>query len=149
MVETTRGWNAQGAGVQPLAPAGALPGWADGDSSSSDDEPDCHICRLTAEEKGEPLIVVCACTTMPVHHSCREISLRCSIVSSFAAVAIRYALAPHMSRCGACLSKWRRGGCNAGILPLPTGAQLVTSSIGSQLHHVQLARATTNIPSRS
>ncbi len=136
--------------MEPLAPAGALPGWADGDSSSSDDEPDCHICRLTAEEKGEPLIVVCACTTMPVHHSCREIPLRRSIACSFAEVARVYSFAPHMSRCGACASpQWRRGGCNAGTLPLPTGAQLVTSSIGFQLHHVQSARATTTIPSRS
>lgn len=62
-------------GAQALAPGAALPDWANdalSDGSSSDDEPECNICRLTAEEMGEPLIVVCSCTTMPVHLSCGE-----------------------------------------------------------------------------
>ena len=53
-----------------------LPAWAlavAGDDDSDEDEEDCHICRLTAEEMGEPLIRPCACASMPVHASCREL----------------------------------------------------------------------------
>ena len=64
----------------PQVPSSSLPSWATAggasDSSDSDsDEPDCHICRLTADEMGEPLVVVCACTGLPVHTSCREFVL--------------------------------------------------------------------------
>ena len=125
-----------------VAPAVALPQWAaGGSSSSSDDEPDCHICRLTAEDMGEPLVVVCACTSMPVHLSCRETPLWRSFASGRACP----------SR-GVCVSmQWRRGGCNAEILLLPTAARLVTSDIAFQLHHVPPTRPTRRllIPSHS
>lgn len=74
-----RGGDDTDAGFVELAPAGALPNWADAVSDSSDDEPDCHICRLTAEEMGEPLVVVCSCTSLPVHLSCRELPPRVSL----------------------------------------------------------------------
>ena len=65
------------AAPQPVEAAGGgvLPSWATAgasDSETDSDEPDCHICRLTADEMGEPLVVVCACTGLPVHTSCRE-----------------------------------------------------------------------------
>jgi hypothetical protein len=103
--------------------------------------PHCHICRLTAEDMGEPLVVVCACTSMPVHLSCRETPLWRSFASGRACP----------SR-GVCVSmQWRRGGCNAEILLLPTAARLVTSDIAFQLHHVPPTRPTRRllIPSHS
>jgi hypothetical protein len=115
-VEATRSWNAQGAGVEPLDPSGTLPGWADGDCSSSDDELDCHICRLTAEEMGEPLIVVCACTTLPVHHSCRETSLPRPMACSFARG--RFAMRLRLTWVGAVHVRHRSGGV-AGAMQEP------------------------------
>ena len=64
-----------------------LPAWAlavAGDDDSDEDEEDCHICRLTAEEMGEPLIRPCACASMPVHASCRELLHDVASWSTFA-----------------------------------------------------------------
>ena len=55
-----------------------LPTWCvdladDGGGSGSDSdscEDECHICRLTADEMGEALVVPCACVSLPVHPSC-------------------------------------------------------------------------------
>ena len=89
-----------------VAQAAALPQWAAGGSStSSDDEPDCHICRLTAEDMGEPLIVVCACTSLPVHLSCCEIP--CGVRLHLAA------LTPHV------VSVRQRSGGVAGAMQKP------------------------------
>ena len=50
-----------------------LPQWCTEPGGSSEEEDvECHICRMTAEESAEELVVPCACVTMPVHPSCRE-----------------------------------------------------------------------------
>ena len=52
-----------------------LPEWCTRLGSESEEEDaECHICRLTAEESAEELVVPCACVTMPVHPTCRECS---------------------------------------------------------------------------
>ena len=76
--EPTSDGDAPSSSSSSSAPEPELPAWAlavAGDDDSDEDEEDCHICRLTAEEMGEPLIRPCACASMPVHASCRELCL--------------------------------------------------------------------------
>lgn len=61
---------------QDVNPMQALPAWAtdalDDSSDEDDDTPECHICCMTAEDKGEDLVVPCLCVSMPVHPTCLE-----------------------------------------------------------------------------
>ena len=73
--------------ISASTPAPELPAWAlavAGGADSDEDEEDCHICRVPAEEMGEPLIRPCACASMPVHASCRELLHDVASWSTFA-----------------------------------------------------------------
>ena len=73
----SRSTDGGGAGAEAIStnanPLGALPSWVQAvEDGENEDELECHICCLTADDTAEELIVPCLCVSLPCHPTCLE-----------------------------------------------------------------------------